>query len=76
MESIHRSCAGGVGTIVDKGAIALGYEEDALNVLSGIFGEMIFEVHNVRSWWEITDPEGVSRLLWLSRRSSGNGKLK
>ena len=63
MEPCHCLGACGFGFVVHECAVALGYEEDALNLLGGISGEMILEVCDVGAGRKVADPKCVARLF-------------
>jgi hypothetical protein len=63
VEPCHCLGACGFGFVVHEGAVALGDEEDALNLLSSIPGEMILEVCDVGAGRKVADPKCVARLF-------------
>jgi len=67
-----RHCLGacGFGFVVHEGAVALGYEEDALNLLGRTSGEMFFEVCDVGAGRKVADPKCVARLFGFPGGSS------
>lgn len=56
MKSGHRSCAGRLGPVIDKSAIAFRNEEDTFNVPFGVPRKMILEITDYRSGWKISNP--------------------
>jgi hypothetical protein len=71
VKSAHGCGASSFGPIIHKCTIALGYQEDTLNVICGVPRKVIFEVDDVGARREITDPERMTRLSGFSRRSTG-----
>lgn len=67
---MHGSRAGGLGSVIDKGAVALGDEEQALNLSRRVAREVVFESHDGRTRREISHPQRMAGLFWLTGRSS------
>jgi hypothetical protein len=70
VESIHRRHTSISTPVVDKRAIALGDEEETFDVISGFAREMVFQGANGSCRGKVADPECVSGLSRLPRRSS------
>lgn len=56
MESSHGSGACGIGLIVHKGAVALRDQKHAFDVVGGVTREVIFEVDNVGTRGQVSNP--------------------
>lgn len=70
MESGHGCCTAGLGLVIHESAVALRDEENTLNIVGCITGEVVFQIDDVSTGRQITNPKGVSRLLGLSWRST------
>lgn len=70
MEPRHCFGACSFAFVVHECAVALGYEEDALNLLSSISGEMILEVGDLGAGRKVADPKCVARLFGFPWGSS------
>lgn len=70
VESVHRSDTGSFGLVVDKCAIALSNQENALDVSRRVSGEVVLQIRNLRLRRQVSNPQGMPRLFGLSWRSS------
>ena len=60
-----------MGAVVDKGAVALGDKEEALDVGGGVACKVVFQSGDGGGGREVSNPEGVARLFGFARRTAG-----
>src|SRR4051812_10216358 len=81
VETIHGRSTGCFTPVIDKCAIALGDKKQALNVVGGFAGEVVFQIVDYRAGGQIANPQGMPGLFrfswgssWVSKSRLGNGK--
>ena len=62
MESVHSVFKSFAGSVVDEGGLASGHPEKALDRCGSTSGEMLLELHEIGTEWEIAHPKSMTRL--------------